>query len=115
MGHHGALAPPGHRHRVGVTSKLGNGLLHPVQGQAQVSQTQVTGQRLGLVREKPEEAGPGIDDIKETFSSKYLLSTTDLYSTVTTTSSSLISLAPPRLPASSGIKKITGKICLQAS
>lgn len=70
MGHHGALAPPSHRHRVGVTSKLGNGLLHPVQGQAQVSQTQVTGQRLGLVREKPEEAGPGREQLEEILSNK---------------------------------------------
>ena len=70
MGHDGALAPPSHRHRVGVTSELGNGLLHPVQGQAQVRQTQVTGQRLGLVREKPEEAGPDSEQLQEILSSK---------------------------------------------
>ena len=68
MGHHGALAPPSHRHRVRVTSELGNGLLHPVQGQPQISQTQVTRQRLGLVREKPKEAGPGREQLEETLS-----------------------------------------------
>lgn len=58
MGHHGALAPPGHCHGVGVASKLGYGLLNPVQGQTQVSQPEVTRERLGFVRKEPKEAGP---------------------------------------------------------
>ena len=67
MGHHSALAPPSHSHRAGVTSELGNGLLHPVKGQAQVSQTKVTRQRLGLVREEPEEAGPSREQLERKY------------------------------------------------
>ena len=78
VGHHSTLAPPRQSHRVRIASKLSNGLLHPVQRQAQVSQTQVTRQILGLVREESQQTSPAWE-IRTVIISELTLTCTPLW------------------------------------